>query len=412
MPRPAAAASRLLALAAIASATLLMPPAADLLLPIARATQDSSALISEALDKPINLDLPGNTPLPQVIDAITRDTGVPLTVSPDVYELLPWGEQTGITAKIQNQTLREALAVITRRLGLTFELTDQSVELRPMPALRRLGRRATLPELEVLDLLARTPAGLKVERPTVNALLEAVDEKLETEKAPFAVENRAFDGKAGQAQVPVARNATMSDALESIHHATGATWYPWGKTLVIRPKEEQVRAQLQKTINTRYNKTDLGQVLTELSARAGVPFAIEPGAVQRVPPDYRNVTLILDNATIQQALESIAAVTGLAYTVDVDGVKLSLPQSAAAAGGPAREPIFGILPLDNGMQVLVPASKVPADLREYLDKQVERKFQTIREQMQEEGFKPSTQPAATQPAAPSAAATAPKSEDL
>src|SRR5690349_13877706 len=128
--------------------------------------QSSSALINEELDKQVELTFEKNTPLPQVMQSIEKLTGVPLVADPSVYELLPWGEQTGLTVQIKNQTLRESLTVLMRTLGLTFVLKPEAVEIRPMPALKRLGRRSTPGELEVLNLLASTPGELKGEKVT------------------------------------------------------------------------------------------------------------------------------------------------------------------------------------------------------------------------------------------------------
>src|SRR5438045_367845 len=89
--------------------------------------QTSSALINEALDKQVKLEL--NTVLPQAMQTIATQTGVRVEADRAVWDLLPWGEQTNISAKIENQTLREALEAITRKLGLTFVLKDEAVEL-------------------------------------------------------------------------------------------------------------------------------------------------------------------------------------------------------------------------------------------------------------------------------------------
>ena len=75
----------------------------------------SSALINEALDKPVDLDL--NDVLPNAMKAIEAKTGVPIKADPAVYDLLPWGEQTNITAKIPGQTLRQASARSRRSWG-------------------------------------------------------------------------------------------------------------------------------------------------------------------------------------------------------------------------------------------------------------------------------------------------------
>ena len=355
--------------------------------------QSSSALINEALDKQVKLSIANQT-IPQAIQKIADETGVRIEVSPRVYDLLPWGEQTTINAKIENQTLRGALVAITRKLGLTFELKDEAVELQPLPALRRLGRRATVDELGVLDLLARTPLEPQGDRPSVKQLLAAIDSKLEAAKSTFAIENRAFGDNGTAVQIPVARNASLLDALEAIPQNSDATWYPWGSTLVVQQKADHYRDQLGKTITVRYNGVDIAQVLSELSTRSGVPFVIEPGAVQRIPQDARIVKLTLDAAPIQQALENIAGFTGLAWSVSDKGVYIWNPSTGT---NQTREPGVGLLTLDNGVQVILRESQVPPDLREYIKHKTEQQFEKMRVQMKEEGFKPSSQPT-TKPA--------------
>jgi hypothetical protein len=59
------------------------------------------------------------------------------------------------------------------------------------------------------------------------------------------------------------------------------------------------------------------------------------------------------------------------------------------------------------MQLILPQSQVPADVREYLRVKADREIAKIRQMMKEEGFKP-----ATQPAPASAPSTAPADERL
>jgi hypothetical protein len=360
--------------------------------------QSSSALINEALDKIVTIKIADKTPLPQVMESITRDSGVPIEADPSIWELLPWGDQTSVAATFEQITLREALEALARKLGLTFVLRDQSVQIRPMPALRRLGRRATVQEIAVLDLLASTPAQAQGGADSVNQLLQLIDTRLQEAKSPFAIENRAFDATTGQAQVPLSRNFTLAEALESIHRSTGATWYPWGDSIIVSTKEDQVRAQLARAVDARFNGVELSQVLSELSRQAGVPFAIEPGAVQQVAPELRTVRLVLDNTTIQQALESIAGFTGLGYVVNAEGVYIWNRASGGLGGQQqGRDPLLGLIELDKGMQVILPQSAVPADIQEYLRAKVQRRVQELRKQMVDEGFVPATRPA-TEPA--------------
>jgi hypothetical protein len=98
--------------------------------------QNTSALINEALDKLVKLDL--DTTLPMAMRVIGEQTGVTIEAAPAVWDLLPWGEQTPIKAKIEGLTLREALDAIARKLGLRFVLKEHVVQLQPTPALMRL----------------------------------------------------------------------------------------------------------------------------------------------------------------------------------------------------------------------------------------------------------------------------------
>jgi hypothetical protein len=294
---------------------------------------ETSALINKQLDTQQTLTL--NATLPDVMQQIGNQTGVRLQADPAVWDLLPWGDQTTINVKIQNHTLREELTAITRRLGLDFELTDEAVELRPTPPLRRLGRRATVSELQVLDLMASSPANLPADRIEVAQVLALVDKRLAELKSPFAIDNRASDATRST-KVSIPRNATIAEALEAVAGQTAATWYPWGDSIVVVPKEEQIRTQLNKVLTARYNGVEVDQVLLELSQRAGVRFVVEPGAYQKVPAADRSITLVLDNATIQQALDSISGHTGLAFEVTDAGVKVSGPTDAAASTQPAK----------------------------------------------------------------------------
>jgi hypothetical protein len=349
--------------------------------------QTSSALINEAMDKRLSLEL-SEVPLDQAMRLLTEETGVPLTAKPSVWELLPWGEQTTITAQIENQTLRAALEAITRKLGLTFVLQEEAIELRPVPALSRLGRRSTLVELNALELLARNPIALDTDQPTMRQLLNAIDERLIELQSPYAIEHRARETVSDDQAIFVPRNATMMSALESIARETGATWYPWGETLLIVSKEDLVRRQLARTITTRFEGVDVGQVLTDLSQRSGVSFTIEPGALQRIPAEFRTIRMVLDNATITQALENLAGVTGLGYVVRPDGIYI-WNQMAMPSPAP-RDPVIAMLPLpDLNLQVPLPESQVPPDLREYIRHKQQQEMHRLRQMMEEEGFVPS-----------------------
>lgn len=386
--------------------------AAVLLIAAAQALAQSgrtAALLNEALDKQVNLSV--NAVLPDAIRQIGDQTGVRIEAPPDLWDLLPWGDQTNITATIQNNTLREALTAITRKLGLTFVLRENAVELQPVPALARMGKRATLQELQALDLLMSLPYPNDNVRPTLRQILQTVDDVLLSSKADFVVENRAPQGPLQETIIPLPRNATIAEALEAIARATSVTWYPWGRSIVVLPKEDQIRVLLQKPISLNLRGDDVGQVLLDLSRRVGVPFSIEPGAVQRVPPEFRSVRLTVENAPVQQVLEQLAATTGLGYVVTdrigqtgspgggglEGGVyiwnnsPIPLPPGFApdrAGGGAGDSRMTLLLPLESGAQLAVPESELPDDVREFLQFKREQEVRRLRALMREQGFTP------------------------
>ena len=292
--------------------------------------ESTSALIGEQLDKLVKLQL-DNTPLPQVLSTIEQRTGVPVRAIDDVYATLPYGTHTPITATVEGITLRDALAAICGKLGLRFDVRDESVELSPEPALHRVGRRATLQELRTLDLLhahplAARPAGWTLATLTqaIDATFVAIDQELVAHQQPAArlvLEVRSTQGVDPAKQpILVPRDASLADALDAIASQTKLTWYPWGDSVVLLPKHDVIAARLDRAISLRYDGVDIAQVLLDLARQTGVEFSIEPGAIQRVPPEFRIVRLSVDNASVRQALETLQGYTGLGYVVTDDGV--------------------------------------------------------------------------------------------
>lgn len=372
------------------------PAAIVLLIATLAPAQNSSALIGEALDKQVDLELKG--PLPEAMREITKRTSVPLRAEAGVWELLPWGEQTSVTATVKNQTLRQSLGALTQKLGLTFTLGDEAVILQPLPALRRLGRRSTVQELQALDRLAAELMPPVQGASTVNSILSAIDDQLEAKGTPFAIEN-GVPPAVREAAVEVPRNASMLEALEQVARQTPATWYPWGKSLVVVPKETQVADQLAKTLTKRYIGADIMQVLEDLRQRAGVDFMIEPGAIQRIPPEFRSVVVIWDNVPVAQALRSLSGFTGLQYAVTDRGVSITNPLPATGGGGGggwggSNDPVVFTMQLENGATVGVRTSQVSPEVRAYLKSRVDKQLDALREAARREGFvAPATQPA-------------------
>jgi hypothetical protein len=294
---------------------------------------DDSASINKQLDTLQNLKL--DTTLPEAIRQIGNQAGIRIDADPAVWALLPWGDQTSIRANIQNRTLRQGLTAITQKLGLEFVLTNDSVQLRPVAALRRLGRRATLDEVAVLDLLGSTAIGLGSDRPSVREIVAAVNEKLAAMKSPFAVMNQLPDAvQDGKVAVPA--NASLTEALEDAAAQAGAAWFPRDRAIVIITAAEQIRSQLARPITARYNGVDIAQVLLELFQHADVHFTVEPGSYEKVPAADRSIQLSLDNTSMLDALQSLTGCTGLSFELTNGGVSVRYARDGNTASQPAN----------------------------------------------------------------------------
>ena len=129
-----------------------------------------------------------------------------------------------------------------------------------------------------------TATQIQLDHPTFRQIVTAVNDKLADLKSPFAIDDRAADAAADQ-KINVAANASLADLLEDVCQQTDAAWYPWGKTILIVTKEEQIRSQLGKTLTARYTGVDVSQVVLELFQRAGVDFTVDPARIKKFQPD-------------------------------------------------------------------------------------------------------------------------------
>ena len=363
--------------------------------PPAQAEQKTSALIGEQLDKPITLDLQ-NAPLPTALETIEEQTGVPLRVSNETWNILPWGRQTPISAEVKNASLRNAPGEIVGKLGLQFVVHDETVDIVPFPPLARLGKRATIEELRTLELLRDQDApdpgrSLNVGEVInlVDQMLATLDNELSKAKRPLTgvvIEQRT-DNIDLDKQLQLPRNAKLYDALEMIDKQTKLTWHPWGKSIVIRPKKDVNRERLEKQVSVRYEGEDVTQVLTDLSSKSGLSFSIEPGAVQRVPPEYRGIRLYAADASVRQTLESLSAFTGLGYVVTDDGVYIW--NNSPRPAGSASSRVVATVNVGNGVQIPIREDQLPENVRIELAERVDEAIRKIEEAL----MSPTTQPA-------------------
>jgi hypothetical protein len=263
--------------------------------------------------------------------AVENQTGIRIEASDAVWDALPWGQDTHIGFHVQNVTARQVLDAITQKLGLVWSLGSEAVEFSPSPPLARLGRRATLDEIDVLALMSKTPAALPESQLSLQDLLHDVDGKLNDAKSPFAIQQRGLDSNELQQSINVARNASLMEAMSEIAQQTDATWYPWGKRLVVTKKIDAVRMLLGKPVRREFRHESLEQMLADLSKDSGVEFIFAPDTLDQVPQSKRMPNIDLLGMSLKDSLQFLTALTNLSFTVTADGVFVSYQ-------GPATQP--------------------------------------------------------------------------
>lgn len=326
----------------------------------------AEALVGEALAQPVNLQFEGT--LADALDRIARQTGVSVKLSAEAHAVLPAGQLTTVRGRFENVPLGEVIELIASRLALRVHRGDGFVELTPIPAAIRSGQPLSWKELRVLELLRATSLQLETPRPTYADLARAIDERLlalsksqdaaSTGGATLRLEDRSRDLVAPDRVIALPRNPSLYDALELLAAQTPVTWYPWDGDIVLVPKRDLHQRLLLKRVNLSYAGDDIERLLDQLEQTSGVPFRYEPGVLQRVRPDRRVVNVSASRTTIRSVLEAIQRHTGLAWTVDDDGVLIG-----------DRERIAALLPLSNGLLVPLYDAQLPESLRGQLEQE-------------------------------------------
>ncbi|RJP34573.1 MAG: hypothetical protein C4547_10545 [Phycisphaerales bacterium] len=322
---------------------------------------DMRVLVEQALDAPLELTLE-NATLPELFDAIQKASGVRVVMDPRLFGLLPYGADTRVgKAEIRNTPLRGGLAAIFDGLGMTFVVNDRhDVEIIPKPALARLGRPATWPELENLSRLARLAPGRK-------------DEDLQALRPLVQFRVRDSDPWSQLADVLRQCGAGPGDAVLDIAcDRLGWTWFPGGDAIVVVSKQEQISRQLETGINVALRSRPLMEIVRAVGDSCGVAIDIDPAAFQGLPSDVRqSFTLTVEGFSAREALDAVAAQTGLTYIITAEGVTFYSASAVQPAGAAApADPVIGLIAIELGGQtlhVLIRASDVPPESRALIE---------------------------------------------
>ncbi len=280
--------------------------------------------IEQALDEKHDIDIREKNIL-AAFDDITRQTGVRIVVEEGTLDRLPYGEQTQLSASIKGVALRDGLAGLLRPVGLVFQVRNNAVQVSANAPLRRIVRRATWAELDLLRKLT--------ENPWSEQLWNELNVQFQDSSPDGRLNKETFVAAAKSVGAGPA-----SEILYNVCNRNGLMWFPSGDRVVILSKSRQADRQLGRRVSLRFFRAPLVDVLLDLGREADMLVKLEPGVIASVPPHLaQNFSLTLENSTIRQAFEVISGTTGLAHFVEPDGIRIApapqgTPSPAAASG--------------------------------------------------------------------------------
>jgi hypothetical protein len=334
-------------------------------------TAPQQSLMEQALDEPATIELT-DVKLTDVFARVTEQTGVVVEMPPEVMALIPHGGETKLKrASIPNVPVRKGLTDLVGPLGMTIEVREDRVVVVPREALLRIGRPATWADLETLQKLARLRPGEN--GADLDGLMAMLQLQVDVRGGREALASAIRDVGAGPAE------EVLSIATRNL----GWSWRVDGAHVVIESVERQHRAQLDRSIDLRMNSRPLFDVLSAVGEAAGVPVRVDPGALHALPINVRqNFSVNLSNRTAEQALDAIAAYTGLSYLIDPEGVLFYDPAAGTSSANRPTAVEGGADPYVASMEIqlgdgqsirwLIRASELPPELLERRREDIDR----------------------------------------
>jgi len=358
-----------------------------------------------ALDKPVQLEA-ADTPIGKVFQRLSLATGAKFVIDEEVYACLPYGEQTQLTVKLPQRTLREALSPMLAPLAMEWTILGDAVRIVPAAALLRMTRRATREELIVLGRMHSTKLQPTAQGGTVLDQLR----KLTGQKDLNWLLHRAeVDLETLIKRADRILPATPAAWLDMLCHGQGLTWYLWGDNVMIVEKKIQIERQLRRQVSLRYNNVQLITVLLDLAKKAHVKLAMDPGVMDSLPAETQeNFNLMMAEATVAQAMEVISGATGLVFVREPSGIKVVASdrlknRTDDNSSRQSRAPFYlkqSIALPGGSVELLIPGNDVPEALKKAILAERQRLFARLAAKYGVTTQPATTQPAATQPARP------------
>lgn len=329
----------------------------------------------EALDRVVAQITYESMPIRDALTRLGAATGLRFEIDDSVLALMPYGAKTRIGITIRQMSVRRALHDLLGGLGLQMEPRGPVIAIVPSPVLQRLGRKLTLEEARVLERLAQS---------SWDEIRQKGDIPLELRIDPAL--NPAERLAQALRQAPA---ASALRQLEAATQALGWSWTPDGNRIVFMTRVDANRLRLERPVDAEYRRVTLDYLLIDLGRRAGVTVLFEPGVLTRIDAERRKVDLGQQGISIRQTLERICGATGLRYTIEADGIRISGPSDGGAAPQPSgRGRVLAVvrLPPDakgNTIEFPIYEEDLPEDIRASRQDRLQAAIARLREYLQQ-----------------------------
>lgn len=321
--------------------------------------QSRRDLIEEALDQIVESIEIHDAPVREALKSLEEKTGLPFVLDDAVADLLPYGARTRVSIEISGMSVRDSLSHVLQALGLRMDVQGERVKIVPTAWLARLGRRATVEEIALIETLVQQPGSWLAQ-----AGGEALDFRIDPDQRPRERFEQAL------AQAP------GGDALRRLECATAAlgwVWWPEGDRVVVCTAREDVSRRLDWPLDLAYQRIPLDEALVDLGKRVGVTMQFQAGALRDIAARDRKVDLVQRGVSLRQTLERVCGATGLSYEVQDSGVLLRCGGAKAQDADKRPEYLRMEVEIRPGVKVdvLVPECQVPPELREELKRRLQ-----------------------------------------
>jgi len=305
------------------------------------AEQAEGALIEKALDGPAAINLTKVT-LAEALAEFSGKMAVTIDIDEPAMGKLPHGRLTELASvQLEDLSWREALSELLKPLALRFQTGQGRIFILGTAELLRQPRRLRLTELDALVKLQNNTLTdeeeklLKQLREVTGVRFGLVVNGRRREKADRDITKEILNDTHQRA-------TRMLDLYcRALARRGPMTWYIQAQgqngtdrkvDIVILRYVDLMAMKLDQQISIEFSSQPVLRILHELAQAGGVSIRFEPGCLALLDEDLReNCSLVLRSGTIRSALEALASMTGLVYSVKEDGIGIAASENLRAS---------------------------------------------------------------------------------